>query len=82
MKDMTDDKQATHTQGKVAAEHLFSSLRGAYIVSQALCIAIEELEKVEPPVMREQSNIEDMQLLRDELFPFFASLQHANHGQI
>ena len=81
MKDMTDDYEG-YTQDKVAAERLLNSLRGSYIVSQALCIAIEELEKVEPPVMREQSNIEDMQLLRDELFPFFASLQHANHEQI
>jgi hypothetical protein len=82
MKDMTDDKQATHTQDKGEAERLFSSLRGSYIVSQALCIAIEELEKVEPPEMREHSNIADMQLLRDELFSFFARLQHADHEQV
>ena len=36
------------------------SMREKYILSQALTLAIKELEKVEPPVMRELSNIADM----------------------
>ena len=36
------------------------SMREKYILAQALTIAIKELESVEPPVMRELSNIADM----------------------
>ena len=36
------------------------SMREKYILAQALTLAIKELEKVEPPVMRELSNIADM----------------------
>ena len=48
------------------------SMRERYILAQALTVAIQELEKVEPPVMREVSNIEDMKdlLSNDALKPF------------
>ena len=36
------------------------SMREKYILAQALTIAIKELESLEPPVMRELSNIADM----------------------
>lgn len=49
------------------ATQLFSSVRGQYIVSQALYKAIEVMKK-EPLRKREVSNIEDMEML-SELFP-------------
>ena len=46
------------------------SLRGQYIMAQALEVAIDTLEKVEPSYMREVSNIEDMKFLREKFnFP-------------
>ena len=49
-----------------------ASVRERYILAQALSIAIEQLESVEPPVMRELSNIEDMKdiLNISDLKPF------------
>jgi hypothetical protein len=51
----------------IAVEFLNSG-RGKYIMAQALYHGIKSLESVEPKVMREQSNIEDMKYLRDNLF--------------
>ena len=51
------------------ALELLNSLRGRYIVSQALYYGIQELEKVPTPY-HETSNLHDMKLLRDELFDF------------
>ena len=45
------------------------SLRGNYILGQALFYAIKELEKVPSPY-REVSNISDMKYIRDELYNF------------
>ena len=38
----------------------FATMRERYILAQALSVAIRRLEQVEPPVMRELSNIADM----------------------
>ena len=54
---------------------LIGSQRGNYIISQALHIAIKALEQVEPPAMREISNISDMRLIRDQLFPIFSVIE-------
>ena len=52
-----------------------ASVRERYILAQALSIAIEQLESVEPPVMRELSNIEDMKdILNNYDLKPFASL--------
>ena len=56
------------TKEQEAIEFL-GSMRGQYIMGQALQLAINALESVEPEVMRERSNIKDMEFLRDELFP-------------
>ena len=48
---------------------LLDSMRGRYIVSQALYYGIQELEKVPVPY-QEVSNLSDMKLLREELFNF------------
>jgi hypothetical protein len=50
------------------AVEFMSSSRGSLIMGQALCVAIEELEKV-PSTLREISNISDMKYLLTNLFP-------------
>jgi hypothetical protein len=59
---------AVNAQDK-ALEFLFS-MRGRYIVSQALYHALKILGDVQPEVMQEKSNMGDMQYLRDTLFDF------------
>jgi len=53
-----------------------SSVRGQYILSQALCLAIEKMNETPEP-MRETSNISDMEFLLDELFPIYKAVQCA-----
>jgi len=52
------------------AVEFLNSGRGKYIMAQALYYGIKSLESVEPKVMQERSNIEDMEYLRDNLFKF------------
>ena len=54
-----------------------SSVRGQYIISQALCLAIQKLDDdtAGRPHLREDSNISDMEYLRDELFPIYKAVQ-------
>ncbi len=68
----------THTpmDDKDTAVALVGTARGHYILSEALTIAIEQMETEQPP-HREPSNIADMKLLRDELFPIFHIAQQA-----
>lgn len=63
------DKLSKKEKERIAIE-LFRSLRGQFIISQALAVAIETLKKVEPPY-REESNIEDMEILHEVLFPLY-----------
>jgi len=51
---------------KELAVALLGSIRGRYIIGQALDVAIRAMKERERP---ELSNIADMELLRDELFP-------------
>ena len=57
-------------QKVLTARKLFASMRGQYIIGQALYVAIKELDKV-PGAMKEVSNIEDMKLLMHTLFPIY-----------
>ena len=75
---MNKEEKADALREKAAA--LFSSWRGQYIISQALYKAIEGMEKVEPPVMRELSNIEDMKLIMKGLFPMFMAIAMAEEA--
>jgi len=50
------------------AIQFMGTMRGQFILGQALELAIETLESVEPEEMRELSNISDMRLIRDNLF--------------
>jgi len=52
------------------AIEFLSSGRGKYIMAQALYHGIKTLESVEPEIMQERSNIEDMKYLRDNLFNY------------
>ena len=58
----------------VLAIEFMLSLRGRYIMGQALQIAIESLESVTPEVLQEKSNISDMKRIRDALFPMGAAI--------
>ena len=59
------------------ATEFLTSLRGQYIISQALCLAIVKMndDTAGRPHMREESNISDMEYLRDELFPIYKAVQ-------
>ena len=54
-----------------------SSVRGQYILSQALCLAIKKLndDTAGRPHKREDSNISDMEFLLDEVFPIYKAVQ-------
>ena len=53
------------------AMNFLNSMRGHYIISQALYIAIEELDKVTDFKHRQTSNMQDMQYLQDNLFNMY-----------
>jgi len=53
-----------------------SSLRGQYIIGQALWYGIRELKKVKPQ-RRELSNIRDMEYLMNNLFNLFSTVKEA-----
>ncbi len=53
------------------------SIRGKFILGQALHYAIIELERKDKP-LREVSNISDMKLLRDFLYPMFSASVEAS----
>jgi hypothetical protein len=55
-----------------AATELANSIRGKYIISQALYIAQAVLDKTEP------SNAQDMRVMMDHLFPLFPVLARAS----
>lgn len=54
---------------KTVAEELLCSIRGSFIISQALYLAIQKLEEEKDPY-KEVSNIKDMKLLLT-LFPIY-----------
>jgi hypothetical protein len=60
----------------------FATMRGQFIVSQALSVAIKTLESVEPEVMQETSNIEDMKYLMKNLFPLYAAVEQASNEAV
>jgi len=62
-----DLETKAHDHGKVV--EFLGSIRGRYIMAQALHYAIEALDSVEG-VHKEVSNLDDMRYIRDELFNF------------
>lgn len=73
MKPENWDKLDKGTRYKIALE-LLRSKRGEYIISQALYKAIEVMKK-EPKERREESNIQDMEILLEELFPMYLAIE-------
>ena len=73
MTNVPDVSAAYRHHGKQTPEEFLATIRGQYILSQALNKAIDVMEAVEPEVMRELSNIADMKFLRDELFNAYVS---------
>lgn len=74
----TSEDEAAFDRAREACTSLLMSPRGDYIISQALYVASEELEKVAEPY-REVSNIKDMRLLTLQ-FPSFVVAEAAKHG--
>ena len=62
-------KTISKSTARQRALKLLNSLRGRYIISQALHYGIQELDKLPVPY-REVSNLNDMQYLREVLFNF------------
>lgn len=58
-----------------------NSMRGQYIISQALCLAIDMMSAVEPEQLKEQSNISDMKYLRDNIYPMFHIVQQTTEKE-
>jgi len=70
---MTQEDRNAKTEKAV---EFLGSLRGNWIVGQALTIAARELTDLYKPIeQREPSNAKDMLYLRDALFPMWASVQ-------
>lgn len=70
MGSMKYDKYEKMTQAarETIAADIIKSFRGSFIISKALHYAIEELKKQERP---EWSDICDMMLLREQIFPLY-----------
>ena len=73
-----------HGAGKLSEEaravQFAMSVRGQYILSQALHYGIEALKAVEPESMQERANIADMEFLRENLFGLFTAA-HRTDGE-
>ena len=57
---------------------LLNSARGSLIMGQALAKAVATMRTVEPAIHQERSNIEDMEMLGEALFPVFFDLYRAD----
>jgi hypothetical protein len=68
-----EDKMGMGDERKEALNFM-CSLRGQYILAQALYVAAETLKKVDEP-FTELSNIADMEYLMDNVFPMFKQLK-------
>ena len=75
-----------HGAGQLSEEakavELAMSIRGQYIMSQALHYGIEALKAVEPEAMRERSNIADMEFLQEHLFGLFRAAERIEREEV
>jgi hypothetical protein len=69
-----EKQEKRENETKEYAKKLLESMRGAYIIGQALYVAIKEMSKVPEPYT-EHSNITDMRLLMNAFFPIYAMTQ-------
>ena len=67
-------------EDKKEAIEFAGSIRGTYIISQALTKAIEVMEK-EPFEKLESSNIADMKFLKRYLFNVFPIVEKSSNGE-
>ena len=56
-------KDLSEEESKEAAEELFKSVRGRYLIGQALAYAIKYIMEEQPEEEREESNAADMALI-------------------
>jgi hypothetical protein len=59
---------------KLEAQIVMGGIRGQYLISQALCIAVRAMRK-RPKHLQEPSNIADMELLITQLFPIYREIE-------
>ena len=67
-------RKETRTKRKEEITEFINSPRGHYIISQALCIAVDELRS-KPERERENSNIMDMEYILCNCFPVYRNIQ-------
>jgi len=60
---------------------LLDSMRGRFIISQALVLAIASIESRPETHQQEPSNVADMQLLLDEVFPLYQAIYESESLQ-
>ena len=63
------------SKSKEYINEFVNSPRGHYIISQALCIAVDELRS-RPQRERQDSNIQDMEFLIENAFPIYRSVDN------
>lgn len=51
------------------------SMRGQYIISQALCLAIKYFKTL-PQIQQEPSNMRDMEYLIEKIFPIYRMIEN------
>lgn len=74
-------KDLSPEERREMAIDIAKSVRGGYIVSQALTIAAQVI-MARPKEYREPSNVADMNLLRDELFPTYKLVEEARQETV
>ena len=57
------------------------SMRGMYIMAQALQVAIATMKAVEPEYRIEHSNIDDMEFLQETVFNFPLPITEADRAE-
>ena len=65
--------------GSDKAIEFLQSFRGQYIVGQALCLAIKEIN-ARPKHEQEPSNVGDMEFLIENVFPLYRRVEEARCG--
>ena len=67
--ELDQERGLTHSQQE--AFEFTNSIRGQYILSQALYYAIKVMESMQPESLQETSNIADMRYIREKALPLF-----------
>lgn len=65
---------------KMHAQTIANSLRGQYLISQALCLAVKVLRK-RPKHLQEPSNMADMEMLIEHVFPIYKVVEQAREAK-